>query len=76
MGAPVVFFSLFVPVFLIMMVIGVALAVFPVWWMFKRAGIQPALSLLILVPVLGWGVLIWFAHAEWPAEKQVLEVRP
>lgn len=73
MATPVAIFAVIAPFFLIALAVGLFIAVFPVWWMFKRAGVQPMLSLLVLIPLLGWGVLLWFAYADWPAERQGME---
>ena len=47
-----------------------ALLIIPVWRIFRRAGLQPALALLLLVP--GLGVLIVsliLAFSRWPAAE-------
>ncbi len=43
------------------------LALIPLWRVFSRAGLTPALSLLILVPVLGWAIVgLILALSDWP----------
>jgi hypothetical protein len=44
--------------------------IWPVWRIFRRAGLAPAWSLLIFVPVLGWlAVTAMLALAQWPATE-------
>lgn len=50
--------------------------VFPVviaaWWkIFAKAGHPGALSLTMLIPMVNFGVFLWFAFSQWPIEKQV-----
>ncbi len=42
----------------------------PAWRIVKRTGMNPALSLLMLVPLANIVFLWLFAFAEWPAVKQ------
>jgi hypothetical protein len=40
----------------------------PVWRMFRRAGLAPAWSLLMLLPMIGIPIVVWmFAFSKWPA---------
>ena len=44
------------------------LALIPLWRVFSRAGLAPALSLLVLVPILGWAIVsLILAVSDWPA---------
>jgi hypothetical protein len=44
------------------------LVIFPCWKIFQRAGLNPALSLFIFVPVLGWWIAgAILAYSKWPA---------
>ena len=44
------------------------LALIPLWRVFSRAGLAPALSLLVLVPILGWAIVaVILAVSDWPA---------
>ena len=53
----------FVP---IMILIGIAIFVIPCWFICKKAGFSPWLSLLCLVPSLGTLVLLYIlAFADW-----------
>jgi hypothetical protein len=41
------------------------------WQFLKKAGLTPAIALLMLVPVVNLGVALWAAFAEWPALREV-----
>lgn len=50
--------------------LAVVLIVFPLWKICARAGFNPALSLLAIIPVLGLlAVAAILAFSEWPASK-------
>lgn len=50
----------------IIMVIGIAIVMIPCWFILKKAGFSPWLSLLCLIPSLGTLVLLYvLAFAEW-----------
>jgi hypothetical protein len=52
-------------------VVVAALLLLPVWRIHKRAGLSPALSLLILVPVAGVLVCsLILAFSRWPATER------
>ncbi len=54
----------------IRLIVVVVLVLIPAWRIVKRVGMNPALSLLLLVPLVNI-IAIWlFAFAEWPALKQ------
>jgi hypothetical protein len=45
-----------------------ALLIIPVWRIFRRAGLQPALALLLLIPGLGLVIVsLVLAFSRWPA---------
>ena len=47
------------------------LVIIPAWRILRKAGFMPALSLLLIVPLLGWfGVMIVLAFVPWPALKR------
>jgi len=49
-------------------VLAALLAIYPCWRIFGRAGLNPALSLFIFLPGLGWwiaGAILGFS--KWPA---------
>jgi hypothetical protein len=44
------------------------LVIFPCWKIFQRVGLNPALSLLIFIPGLGWWIAgAILAFSKWPA---------
>ncbi len=45
------------------------------WRIFSRVGRPGALSLLMMVPVVNLGVLLWFAFAQWPLDAEVARLR-
>jgi len=48
----------------------VLVSVVPYWQIFKKAGFSPALSLLMLVPIVGIIVLFVVAFSDWPALRR------
>lgn len=45
------------------------------WRIASKAGYPGAYALLMLVPCVNLGVIIYFAFTEWPVEKEVREWR-
>lgn len=45
------------------------ISLFPAWRIARKAGYNPALSLLFVVPVVRMIVLYVFAFSEWPIER-------
>jgi hypothetical protein len=58
-------------VILFFITVGSLIVVLPWWRILKRTGNPPALSLLMLIPLVNVGLLFWFAFAEWPIERQL-----
>ncbi len=48
----------------------IVLLVVPYWRIFGKAGFSPALSLLMLVPLVNIVMLYYLAFAEWPIQKK------
>jgi type VI protein secretion system component VasK len=48
----------------------IVLVVVPYWQIFRKAGFNPALSLLMVVPLANLVMLFYLAFAEWPILKQ------
>ncbi|HUH91529.1 MAG TPA: hypothetical protein VL742_00085 [Casimicrobiaceae bacterium] len=47
--------------------VAVLVAIYPSWKIFERAGLNPALSLLIFVPLAGWWIAAAIlAFSRWP----------
>ena len=56
---------------LILWLITAALVIIPAWRILRKAGFIPALSLLLIAPLLGWFcVVIMLAFVPWPALKR------
>lgn len=78
-GDPSNMMAMMGPYFAVIMIVGLAIAVFSIfcWWkIFSKAGYNGALSLVFLagiIPLIGPLIclilFIWFAFADWPATK-------
>jgi hypothetical protein len=56
--------------FAVFYVIAVVLVMIPTWFICKKAGFSPWLSLLCLLPSLGMLILLYvLAFAEWPSQR-------
>ncbi len=69
----------FVPIFFLMILVGMAIVIIPFWFICKKAGFSPWLSLLNMIP-LG-GVILWYvlAFSEWkvaPVAQQAWVPQP
>lgn len=64
-----------IPIFIIIYAVMIAVIMVPCWFILKKAGFSPWLSLLCLLPSLGTLVLLYvIAFAEWkviPAPRMV-----
>jgi hypothetical protein len=69
-GGSAMFEGLFQPVHLLVILVVVLVMVLPYWKIFKKAGFAPALSLLMLVPLVNIIMLFFLAFSEWPALKK------
>lgn len=49
--------------------IGAAIAVVPFWRICSRVGHSPALSLLVVVPLVNLFFIYWLAFSDWPSGK-------
>ena len=50
----------------------VAIVIFPLWKIFGKAGFNPALSLLIILPLIGTLIVVLIlAFARWPALERL-----
>lgn len=64
--------SALLPVWLV----GLILVIIPVWRILRRAGLQPALSLMLIIPLFGWLVVaVTLAFRDWPALRQAARER-
>ena len=55
---------------LVVVLVLAGLVIFPYSRIFKKAGFSPALSCLMIVPVVNLATLYFLALAEWPALKE------
>ena len=56
---------------LVQLVLIAVVLIVPLWRIFRRAGLNPAFSLLVLIPLLGsLVVLAILAFAPWPATER------
>jgi membrane-bound ClpP family serine protease len=56
---------MFMPFFGVFAILGSLLIVIPYWFIFKKAGFSPYLSLLMLVPLLNFFMMYFLAFAQW-----------
>jgi hypothetical protein len=55
-----------IPLIMVFFLVGVAIVVIPFWFICKKAGFSPWLSMLCIVPSIGMLVLLYvLAFAEW-----------
>lgn len=57
----------------ILFAIALVLLVVAFWFIFQKAGYNGALSLLMLIPLVNIGMMLWFAFSEWPIFKSLRE---
>lgn len=55
----------------VMMVVCAALIIVPFWFIFRRAGHSPWLSLLMVVPLANVVMLYFLAFSDWPRLRDV-----
>ncbi|MBI3111525.1 MAG: hypothetical protein HYZ01_08140 [Ignavibacteriales bacterium] len=55
---------------LVATVLGALFTVVPFWFIFRKAGFHPALSLLMMVPVVSVVMTFFLALVEWPSLKK------
>jgi hypothetical protein len=64
------FEGLFQPTHLLLiMLIAFAALIMPYWHIFKKAGFSPWLSLLIVIPFVGFFAIYYLAFARWPEKS-------
>lgn len=62
--------ELLAPAHLLILIVVGAFFLVPFWRIFKKAGFPPALSLLMLVPLLNIFALYFLAFASWPLHRK------
>jgi len=70
------FFFLFggpwLALFILLTLVVLAIAFYQIY---KKAGFNGLLGLLMLVPIVNFGMMLWFAFTEWPLLTQLREQR-
>jgi hypothetical protein len=74
-GAATAAIAAFGLVYAIFILVMVAFYVFIAYMIVKRAGYNPWLSLLILVPLANFIMLLIFAFSEWPVQRENAALR-
>ncbi len=54
----------------VVLIFGIVFRLIPFWRIFRKAGFPPALSLLILLPLVDVAMMYYIAFAEWPSLKK------
>jgi len=62
------------PELMIIALIGL-LWVLPTWFIIKKTGYHPALSLLVVIPFLNLALILFIAFSKWPIIKELEEMR-
>ena len=57
-------------IFCVVVIFAVVFLLVPYWRIFGKAGFPPALSLLMIVPLVNLVMIYYLAFAEWPGLKQ------
>ncbi|MFC6644934.1 hypothetical protein ACFQBQ_04875 [Granulicella cerasi] len=58
-------FALLIPMILMFWVVGAAIIIIPFWQIFKKAGMAPALSFLMVLPLVNLVMLYVLAFSHW-----------
>jgi len=74
-GTACLFTSILFAIMVVITAVILTLALLIAWKVFTKAGYSGAMSLLLLVPVVGIGVMLWFAFTNWPVENEVKILR-
>ena len=69
-GAAAAALAAFGLIYAIVVLVMIAFYVFVAYMIVNRAGYNPWLSLLILVPLVNFVMLLIFAFSEWPVQKE------
>lgn len=54
----------------VVVVFAIVFLLIPYWRIFRKAGFSPALSLLMIVPLVNIAMIYYLAYADWPSLKQ------
>ncbi len=59
-----------VVILVVAVVFGIVFTVVPLWFIFKKAGYHPALSLIAVIPLGGVVLRFFLAFSDWPSLKK------
>lgn len=59
------------PLEFVFILICAAIIIIPFWKIFSKAGYNAALSLPMVIPIVGIVLLFFLAFSEWPIEKKL-----
>lgn len=62
-------------VMLVLLGLGAVVTAVAFWQIYRRAGLNGALGLLMIIPGVNLVMMLWFAFAEWPVLKELREQR-
>ncbi|MDE1155264.1 MAG: hypothetical protein PW735_05975 [Acidobacteriaceae bacterium] len=65
-------FAVLIPMMVLLWTIGAAILIVPFWQIFKKAGMSPALSLLMVVPLANLVMLYVLAFSQWKIQPALL----
>ena len=57
-------------IFIVVIIFAIIFLLVPYWRIFGKAGFSPALSLLMIIPLVNLVMIYYLAFAEWPSLKQ------
>jgi len=60
-------------VMITLVLVGAVVMAVAFWQIFRKAGYPGVLGLLMLVPLVNYGVMLWIAFSEWPAQRRLRE---
>jgi hypothetical protein len=67
--------SIGLPELVVIMVVGLIIIIWPYWKIFTKAGYSGALGILMVVPLINFIMVFYFAFAEWPVLKELRALR-
>jgi hypothetical protein len=60
-------------ILVIVVLVAIPFRLVPYWFIFRKAGFHPALSLLMIVPIASLIMRFFLAFAEWPSLKKATQ---
>lgn len=56
-----------------LLLVGGVITAVAFWQIMRKAGYPGVLGLLMLVPLVNYGVMLWVAFSEWPTQRRLRE---